>query len=133
MVGGREVRVFNGENDILMVQDGPMVQPLNDYFYSTGKNETWDEIGSSSVLHSLPIESRLTFNNSVGQSNERMAAMRIASNEAAIREADARKTIQNSTHAMSTPHRMSLPGANFNLANDISTRNWTRQVQTPKC
>jgi len=71
----------------LVVVDGPMRQPFADYIAMSEANAEYDTqtVAFTSALHAVPKERRMTFDDS-HQKYTRLEAMRVAKEQASIRE-----------------------------------------------
>lgn len=71
-------------NNIILVQDGPMWQPLVDYVLQTGMNELYDFCGTQNPVEVVGAARNFSFEPSTAL-EDRFAAMRFATAEANIR------------------------------------------------
>lgn len=82
LINGRECDIQvrpQHKGPVLMVIDGPLMQPFLDYFFNTGQNEQWADVGGP-PLRNMPrsvVESAQDFD-----CCDRLAAMRAASHQA---------------------------------------------------
>jgi hypothetical protein len=91
LVNGRQVTVTmhrrNGQS-LLLVKDGPLTQPLAEYLENK-EDDTAQYSGSvfqsKTAIHSIPQESRMTFQDS-GEEYSRVQAMKVAKEQALARE-----------------------------------------------
>eukprot|EP01066_Platyproteum_vivax_P012025 Platyproteum_vivax@DN5453_c0_g1_i1.p1 len=77
---------------ILVVADGPMKQPFEDYITGSPENEVWEGVETSLAVHALPQHARLTFKAMPPPQQrppDRLLAMRTAKKEAILREENA--------------------------------------------
>jgi len=76
-----------GRSGRLVVVDGPMRQPFEDYLAMSEANAEYDThaIAFTSALHAVPKERRMTFDDG-HQKYSRLEAMRVAKEQASIRE-----------------------------------------------
>lgn len=86
-IDGREVAIDQNLN----VLDGPMRQPLSDYLTATEANVEYEsDVKMTSALHHIPRERRITFDDRENpyrhQKMSRLQAMKIAKEQASIRE-----------------------------------------------
>jgi len=75
---------INEMNNIILVQDGPMWQPLVDYVLQTGMNELYDFCGTQNPVEVVGAARNFSFEPSTAL-EDRFAAMRFATAEANIR------------------------------------------------
>lgn len=83
----------NGVLPELIVIDGPLQQPLNDYLAETGKNETWSmpALGAQSELRAIPKAARVSFPKL--NLSDRIESMEIAVSEAQCRRQHAQTAL----------------------------------------
>jgi len=98
LMNGREIQVTwqhspdPGHPGWLMVVDGPLYQPFDDYMQNQEHTAVYNNKGiRSSNLHMMPKETRMTFQDS-GEKYSRLEAMKVAKEQALVREQAAHYT-----------------------------------------
>lgn len=104
-----EVAVGMVGRPTVMVFDGPLHQPLQDYINGSSKNEAWPQVPVvQSALHAVPEAGRVSFEELFPTT--RAEAMQLAMMEATSREEHARDHLRKVRTGCSTPNASFSPG-----------------------
>lgn len=98
-INKREVKLrwidgVGGERGHLEVLDGPMKQPLADYLEGKEETAVYEE-AQEFAIGDIPKEQRLSFGDEQYQSYTRLEAMRVAKEQAKLRESAAQASLNN--------------------------------------